>query len=162
MSFATADLYDEHAEHLAVARPALRSLGGRARFCGPAATVRAPEDNSLVRETLGQPGRGRVLVVDGGGSLRCALLGDRLGALAVEQGWSGVVVWGCVRDAAILATQDLGVLALATVPAKSDKRGLGSAGEALAFLDVCVRPGDWIFADEDGWLVAPDDLRERG
>lgn len=155
---ATADLYDAHGEALAVADPGLRSFGGRRRFAGPAHTVAVFEDNSLVRGALGTPGEGRVLVVDGGGSLRCALLGDRLAQLGVDQGWAGVVVWGCIRDSAPIAGMPLGVLALATHPRKSVKRGAGVAGEPVRFLGVRIAPGDWIYADEDGLVVSPTPL----
>ncbi len=114
----TADLCDAHEAQVAVAAPIFRSFGGRPRFHGPIATLRCFEDNSLVREWLAQPGAGRVLVVDGGGSLRCALLGDQLGALGVKNGWSGVIVHGCVRDTVALGAMDLGVLALAAAPAE--------------------------------------------
>lgn len=151
---ATADLYDVHGDALRVAEPALRPFGGRRRFAGPAHTVAVFEDNSLVRGALESPGEGRVLVVDGGGSLRCALVGDKLARLAVEHGWAGIVVWGCVRDAAAIAELPVGVLALATNPRKSVKRGAGVVGETVRFLGVRVEPGDWVYADEDGVVVS--------
>lgn len=155
MSFTTADLFDAHGEACRVLEPALRSLGGRARFGGAVVTLKLHEDNSLVRDALGEAGEGRVLVVDGGGSLRCALVGDRLAAKGVENGWAGIVVWGCVRDAAILRTLDIGCMALATNPAKSVKRGQGLRDVPVTFLGATVAPGDWLYADEDGVLVAP-------
>jgi regulator of ribonuclease activity A len=155
INWATTDLCDAHPAALAIAAPLLRSFGGRRRFGGTIATVRCFEDNSRVRELLGEPGAGRVLVVDGGGSLRCALLGDQLGAMGVRNGWSGVVVWGCVRDTAALATMNLGVLALAAHPLKSVKRGEGEREVAVSFADVAFCPGHQLYADEDGLVVAP-------
>jgi len=156
--FTTAELFDEHADDVAVAAPGLTSYGGHPRFCGRAVTVSAPEDNSRVREALSKPGNGAVLVVDGGGSVRCALLGDGLAARAAENGWSGVIVWGCIRDSVVVGKTQLGVFALGTHPAKSIKRDLGSHDVPVSFLGVTIHPGDWVFADEDGLLVATTDL----
>jgi regulator of ribonuclease activity A len=153
-NWATTDLCDAHAAEVAVAAPAFRSFGGRRRFAGAIATIRCYEDNSLVRERLAEAGAGRVLVVDGGGSLKCALVGDQLGALGVENGWAGVVVNGCVRDTAALGAMDLGVLALAAHPLKSVKRGVGERDVAVAFAGVTFRPGAWLYADDDGVIVA--------
>jgi RraA famliy len=155
--YATADLCDHHPD-LRVLAPLFRDYGGRAAFHGAVHTLRVADDNSLVREALETPGRGRVLVVDGGGSLRCALLGDRLGQLAMDNGWSGVVVHGCVRDAAVLATLHLGVRALATHPRKSAKHGRGETGVVLEFAGVTLRPGDWLYADADGLVLATQPL----
>lgn len=156
--FQVCDLLDAHENDCQVLEPALRSFGGHARFHGPIETVRVFEDNVRVKETLAGPGRGRVLVVDGGGSRRCALLGDQLAASAVDQGWAGIVVHGCVRDAEVLASLPLGVLALATMPRKSVKRGEGQVGEPIAFLGVRFLPGHWLYADRDGVIVAPHAL----
>lgn len=162
--FHTTDLCDAHEALIAVgalqvADPGLRHFGGLTAFSGVAATLKVHEDNSLVRSQLETPGEGRVLVVDGGGSQRCALLGDQLAALAVRNGWAGVVVWGCVRDSTALKGLNLGVLALATHPLKSVKRGAGAAGETLRFAGVRVSPGAWVYADEDGLLIADTALR---
>jgi regulator of ribonuclease activity A len=150
----TADLCDQHGDRVAVAAPIFRSFGGRARFAGAVATLECFEDNSLVRAMLEEPGAGRVLVVDGGGSLRCALVGGNLAVLAQRSGWAGIVVHGCVRDSAELARVDIGILALATHPRRSEKRGIGRRDVAIAFADVAFRPGGWICADEDGLVVA--------
>ena len=157
--FATTDLCDAHEDRLRdgrlqVAVPPWRSLGGVARFAGPAATLRVPEDNSLVRGMLEQPGEGRVLVVDGGASLRCALVGGKLAVLGERNGWAGAIVNGAVRDADELDACRFGVRALGLVPRRSDKRGLGERDVVVAFAGVVIRPGDWIYADRDGWLVA--------
>lgn len=148
----TADLSD--AEPAArVLAPLFRDFGGVPSFHGPMSTVRCFEDNSLVRDAVAEPGAGRVLVVDGAGSLRCALLGDRLAALAVDNGWAGVVVNGCVRDVAQLATMPIGIVALAANPRKSVKRGAGDRDVAVTIADVDLRPGEWLYADADGIVV---------
>jgi regulator of ribonuclease activity A len=151
----TTDLSDAHPDLVQIVDPGLKDFGGRGLFHGPLSTVQAPEDNSLVREALEEPGEGRVLVIDGGGSMKCALLGDLLGALAVKNGWSGVVVNGCVRDAEVLATLPLGIKALATHPRKSDKRQQGQREVPVRFGGVLFVPGDWLYADADGVLTAP-------
>lgn len=158
MTFKTADLCDEHAADVQVLEPLFRSYGGRRRFSGPASTVRCLEDNSRVKEAVGEAGTGRVLVVDGGGSLRCALLGDLLARQAAGNGWAGVIVHGCVRDAADLAGFDLGVLALATLPRRSNRQGAGERDVPLQFAGARIRPGDFVYADEDGVIVAARDL----
>ncbi len=151
---ATADLCDQHGDRVAVAAPLFRAYGARPRFAGPIATLECFEDNSLVRTMLEEAGAGRVLVVDGRGSLRCALVGGNLAVLAHRNGWSGIVVHGCVRDAAELRQVDIGILALATHPRRSEKRGAGRRDVAVAFADVTFRPGAWACADEDGLVVA--------
>ena len=151
---ATADLSDAHPE-AQVCAPAFRDYGGKQAFHGAIATVKVFEDNTLVRATLETPGEGRVLVVDGGGSLRCALVGGLLGELALKNGWAGIVVNGCVRDTTELAAQDVGVKALATHPRKSMK-GLhsGAIDRVVEFAGVSFRPGAWLYADADGIVVA--------
>lgn len=153
MTQATADLYDEHGEALQVLNLQMRRFGGRARFSGRIRTVRCYEDNSLVRQVLEGPGEGCVLVVDGGGSLRVALLGDQMAELAVASGWAGVVINGAVRDSAAVDQLDLGVKALGTVPRKGVKRGDGLVDIPLAFGGVIFTPGDLLFSDEDGVVV---------
>jgi regulator of ribonuclease activity A len=156
MSFHTTDISDHHGERVQVADPLFRHFGLRQRFAGPIATLKVFEDNSLVRTILETEGHGRVLVVDGGGSLRCALVGGQLGELAVQNGWSGIVVWGCVRDSVELNAQEVGIRAVATHPRKSVKRGEGSQGLAVHFAGVTFTPGHWLYADEDGIVVAPE------
>ncbi len=153
MQFKTTDFCDMYAD-IQVAEPLLRHYGGAVRFHGPIATLKVFEDNSLVRSTLEGLGNGRVLVVDGGGSLRSALVGDQLGALAVQNGWAGVVVNGCVRDVAELAELPVGVLALASHPRRSDKRGAGQADLPVRFAGVHFTPGHYLYADADGLVVA--------
>lgn len=151
---ATADFCDASPEAARVALPLFRDYGGTRAFGGPVATIKCFEDNSLVRAALETPGAGRVLVVDGGGSLRCALLGDMLAALAAQNDWAGVVVNGCVRDAAALAKIAVGVKALATCPLKSVKRGAGMRDVPVRFAGVEFAPGRSLYADEDGIVVA--------
>lgn len=158
MPIATTDLCDAHSDDLRILTPIFSDYGGRAVFSGRVTTVRCFEDNSLVRETLETPGDGGVLVVDGGGSMRCALLGDKLGDLGVANGWSGIVVYGCVRDAAALRRLELGVRALNVHPLKSVKRGGGERDEPVTFAGVTLRPGDWLYADDDGVVVSADRL----
>ncbi len=154
MSCATTDLCDAHAD-LQVCAPLYRDFGGQPAFHGRIATLKVFEDNALVRSTLELPGEGRVLVVDGGGSLRCALIGGQLGELAVNNGWAGLLVHGCVRDCVELAAQPLGVKALAAHPRKSAK-GLhgGEFGRELEFAGVRFAPGAWLYADADGIVLA--------
>jgi regulator of ribonuclease activity A len=155
MSMSTADLADAHGATVAVCAPVFRSFGGRRCFHGPIRTLQVFEDNALLRAALETVvDDAPVLVVDGGGSLRCALLGGNLGELAARNGWAGVVVNGCVRDCAELARQPIGVLALASHPRRSEKgRFGGHAGGVLQFAGVEWRESDWLVADEDGLLV---------
>ncbi len=150
---AVTDLCDTH-PNLQICEPIFRDFGGAPAFHGPIATLKVFEDNSLVRESLEQPGNGRVLVVDGGGSLRCALLGGNLAALAEKNGWAGVIVYGAVRDTKELAAARVGVKALAPHPKKSDKRGLGDRDVAVTFAGVTFKSGEHVYADEDGIVVS--------
>ena len=155
MSFATADLHDQHEGKAQVAAILWRSYGGKARFCGPVSTLKCFEDNSLVRPALEEEGAGRVLVIDGGGSVRCALVGDQLAQLAIENGWAGIVVHGCVRDSAILSSLDIGIKALGTNPKRSLKKGGGERDVAVSFGGADLVPGAHLYADEDGVLISP-------
>ncbi|MEZ5246995.1 MAG: ribonuclease E activity regulator RraA [Acidimicrobiales bacterium] len=155
---ATADLCDDHDDELTVLDDVFRSLGGRDRMAGTAVTLKIFEDNSLVREAVAEDGTGKVLVIDAGGSRRRAVVGDQLAATASANGWSGILVYGAVRDAAILAETDLAVHALGTNPRKTEKRGLGDRDVVVTFCGATIRPGDWIVADLDGVLVAERDL----
>lgn len=157
MTFTTCDLYDEHGEAAQVMGSPLVDFGGRPTFAGTAVTVRCFEDNSLVKQLAGKPGKGQVLVVDGGGSLRCALMGDLIAQSAADNGWEGAVIFGAVRDRALLAGIDLGIKALGTTPRKSVRLGVGDEGVVLEVGEMTIRPGDRVFADRDGVLVlAPD------
>ena len=154
MDISTADLCDAHADELQIAEPGLVTIGGAPAFGGPIATVQVLEDNVLVRQALEEPGQGRVLVIDGGGSLRCALIGDMLATLARDNGWAGVIVNGCVRDSRAIGALEVGVMALATHPRKSGKLGQGSRDVPVSFAGVTFRPGQVVYADRDGIVVA--------
>ena len=158
MTFKTADLYDRYGDQVQVCDPIFLDFGGRTCFFGPIATIKCFEDNSLVKAVLGEPGGGRVLVVDAGGSLRCAMLGDMIAASAVENGWRGVLMFGCIRDSVEIGGMELGVKALATNPRKSEKRGEGQRGVPVSFAGVFFRPGEHIYCDADGVLVAAEVL----
>jgi regulator of ribonuclease activity A len=154
MPFATADLCDQFGAEVRVAEPLFRDWGGASSFAGPIETLRVFEDNALVRAALETPGRGRVLVVDGGGSLHSALVGGNLAALAHRNGWSGIVVHGCIRDAAELAGTPVGVKALNVIPRKSAKAGAGERGVPVTFAGVTFVPGAHLYADRDGIVVS--------
>lgn len=159
MAFSTCDLYDEHADRVTVVAPRFNSYGGRDAFSGTVVTVKCHEDNSRVKEILmGEDGAGKVLVVDGGGSERCALLGDLIAGGAVERGWEGILIHGCVRDVVALSTLDIGVCALNRTPRKSTRRGEGQRDLTVSFADAVFRPGDHIYADADGILLARSPL----
>ena len=155
--FATCDLCDVHKNDtdgtFRVLPPVFRDYGKRLKFSGPVSTVKCFEDNSLVKAAVDSPGLGRVLVVDGGGSLRRALVGGNLGEAAAKNGWAGVVVDGCVRDAAELARCDVGIRALALMPLPTEKRNEGQRDVPVQVQGVWVRPGDWLYADADGMVV---------
>ena len=155
MSYVLPDLCDTYPDEVSVAEPVFRNLGGLSSFGGQVVTIKCHEDNSLVAEAVEEPGNGQVLVVDGGGSMRCGLLGDNLAAKAVTNGWAGVVVYGCIRDVDDIGTMSLGVQALGTHPMKSVKRGIGLRGEVLRFAGITVSPGAFLYADNNGLLVAP-------
>ena len=158
MIASTCDLYDRFEGHCQVPDLVLRDFGGRTAFSGPVATVKCFEDNSRIRELSRTPGNGRVLVADGGGSLRCALVGDMIGADFVANGWAGVVIFGCIRDVAALAGLALGIKALASTPRKSVRRDEGQVDLPVAFGGVAWRPGDMLFADADGLLLLTPEL----
>ena len=150
----TADLCDEHGDRVQVCEPIFQAFGGRRAFSGPISTVRCFEDNSRVKEAVEGRGDGRVLVVDGGGSRRHALLGDKLGAAAVRNGWAGVIIHGCLRDSAALGQMDLGIRALGAMPLRSEKRGEGERDVPVRFAGVTFRPGEFVYVDDDGVIVS--------
>lgn len=154
MELLTTDLCDAHEHEVRVVEPMFSSFGGRPAFHGRIATLKLFEDNSLVRKALESQGEGRVLVIDGGGSLRRALVGDQLAALAVRNGWSGIVVYGCIRDSRAIGEMDLGVLALDTHPMKTVKRNVGEEDVPVTFGGTTFLPGEWLYADEDGVIVS--------
>ena len=156
--YAITDLSDKYDGDLGHLAPGYVDFGGRLRFHGPAKTLQTLDDNTKVRAAVKQAGHGQVLVVDGAGSMSCALFGGNLAKLAADNGWAGILIHGCVRDRAELAAENVGIKALASHPKKSQKNDGGTYDVALAFSGVAINPGDWIYADEDGVLVSPQEL----
>lgn len=150
----TADLYDKYEAELQVADPTLGDFGGLMHFAGPIATVKVYEDNALIRKKLEEEGNGRVLVIDGAGSTRTALIGDQMARLAEENGWAGLVINGCIRDVEDVSDLDLGVKALGTTPRRSGKKGIGEVDVVVTFAGVTFTPGHYLYSDPDGIVVA--------
>ena len=149
------DLCDIHGDAVNVLEPLFAGFGGIESFGGPVVTIKCFEDNSLVAEQLSRPGHGHVLVVDGGGSLRCALLGDNLARAGADNGWAGVLIFGCVRDVQELAEIPLGVQALGPHPRRTVKRGIGDLNVPVSFAGVTIRPGEFVYADSNGVIASP-------
>ena len=159
MELKTTDLCDAHADKVSIAEPiGFKDFGGNKTFSGKMHIVKCFEDNSLVRKALEQNGEGKVLVVDGGGSLRCALLGDMLADLAIKNKWNGVIVYGCIRDSEAIAKLPLGVKALNAIPLKSNKRNEGQENISVKFAGVDFVPGHFVYCDSDGIIVAKESL----
>ena len=156
--FSTADLSDAAGARGQSCVTQFRQFGGRRTFAGRIRTVHCPDDNALVRRALETPSAGDVLVVDGGGLLGAALLGDQLAALGLKNGWAGVVIYGAVRDTVTLGQMDFGVKALGTNPRRAEKRGLGELDVTVTFGGASFTPGHWLYSDEDGLLVAAEPL----
>jgi len=154
-TFVLPDLFDANEGVLIAADPVFRSFGGVPAFAGPIRTIKCFEDNSLVADRVMEPGDGAVLVVDGGGSLRCALLGDNLASAAIDNGWAGIVIYGCVRDVDEIAVMPLGVQALAAHPQRSVKQGSGERDVPVRFAGLTFAPDAWLYADHNGLAVAP-------
>jgi regulator of ribonuclease activity A len=166
MTFATTDLCDDHPQlledgRMAVLPPVFRHFGQRPKFCGRVTTLKVFEDNALVRATLEAPGNGNVLMIDGGASMRRALVGGQLALLAQDNGWAGIVVDGCVRDSDEINGCDIGVRALGTHPQKSAKKGVGERNIRIEIGGVAVNPGDWVYADADGIVIAQQKLTSK-
>lgn len=158
MHYLTPDLCDAYPDLIQVVEPMLSNFGGRDSFGGQIVTLKCFEDNSLVKEQIALDGKGKVLVVDGGGSLRCAMLGDMVAEQASKNGWEGLLIYGCVRDVDMLAQTDLGVQALASHPKKSEKRGIGELNVPVTFGGVTFKPGDYLYADNNGVIISPSPL----
>jgi len=155
---AVTDLCDEFSDTLQIVEPIFTDFGGVLDFAGPISTVKCFEDNSLVRTALEEPGEGRVLVVDGGASDRCALLGDNLAQLAIDNEWAGILVYGCIRDSAEISQMNVAVKALNAHPKKSNKKNQGERDGPVRFAGVSSMPGDWLYADLDGVVVSVSEL----
>lgn len=159
MELRTTDLCDTYPDKVKIVAPMQwKSYGGLSLFNGQITTLKCYEDNSLVRKILGENGKGRILVIDGGGSMRCALLGDMLAELAIKNEWNGVFVYGCIRDSATIGTMPLGVIALDVIPLKSIKRDEGQIDIPVCFADVEFVPNHFIYCDEDGIIVSKEAL----
>lgn len=158
MAVSVPDICDDFIDEINVLAPLFRDFGGKEKFSGEIVTLKCFEDNSLVRDLVRSEGLGRVIVVDGGGSLRRAMLGDLLAAKAAENGWSGLLINGCVRDVEILETIDLGVKALNSHPVKTDKRGEGQLEIPVEFAGAVIQPGQFLYADVNGVIVAKRNL----
>lgn len=158
MHYVTPDLCDAYPE-VQVLEPMFSNFGGHDSFGGEIVTVKCFEDNSVVKDQVALDGHGKVMVVDGGGSMRRALLGDMLAEKAAKNGWEGIIVYGCVRDVDVLAQTPLGIQALASHPMKTDKRGIGDLNVAVTFAGVTFRPGEYVYADNNGIIVSPDALK---
>lgn len=154
MAVSTADLYDQYGTGMASVSLQFRDFGGLPSFSGAARTIQCAADNGLVKATLATPGHGSVLVVDGGGSLQSALMGDMIAQSAVDNGWAGVIINGAIRDSVVIATLPLGVKALGTNPAKSSKAGVGRVDVPIHLGHVTVHAGAMVYADADGILIA--------
>lgn len=158
MHYLTPDLCDAYPDLIQIVEPMFSNFGGRDSFGGQIVTLKCFEDNSLVKEQIALDGKGKVLVVDGGGSLRCAMLGDMVAEQASKNGWEGLLIYGCVRDVDMLAQTDLGVQALASHPKKSEKRGIGELNVPVTFGGVTFKPGDYLYADNNGVIISPSPL----
>lgn len=158
MTFTTAGLADRFDDEVEAAEPILPSFGGRTRFYGAIVALDIYEDSGLIREILQEPGEGKVLVVDGGGSLQRALVGKELAQLGQTNGWQGMIIYGCVRHAAHLSQMDIGIRALAPSPLPPSERGRGSGHKPVHFAGITFREGQYVFVDEDGILIAPRNL----
>ena len=158
MQFLTTDLCDAHPDLVRVVEPLFTNYGGKVCFGGPIVTVKCHEDNSVVRDTAATPGHGRVMVVDGGASMRRSLLGDMIAENAVKNGWQGFIIYGCIRDVDAIRELDIGVQALGRIPLRTDKRGIGQRDIAVTFGGVTFRPGEFVYADNNGIIVAAQAL----
>ncbi|SFM19446.1 ribonuclease E activity regulator RraA [Marinobacter zhejiangensis] len=158
MPIVTPDLCDDYPE-VQVVEPGFRNYGGVSAFGGEIVTVKCFEDNSVVKEQVGLPGNGRVMVVDGGGSKRNALLGDMLAEKAASNGWAGLIIYGCIRDVDVIGQTELGVQALGTHPRKTDKRGIGDLNVPVTFGGVTFLPGHYLYADNNGIVVSEKPLK---
>jgi len=156
--FQTADLSDEYPQEFDCASPIFRPYGKRTAFWGQITTVKIFEDNSYVRKLLETKGQGKVLVIDGGGSKRCALVGDRLAQLSIDNKWEGIIVYGCIRDSRIINEMHVGIRAINTCPIKSIKRNIGEENITVKFAEIAFIPGHFVYVDEDGVLVSSKKL----
>ena len=161
MNISTPDLCDQFPRFVRVVEPLFNNYGGVDNFGGEVLTIKCHEDNSLVKETASEPGRGKVMEVDGGGSLRRALLGDLIAKDAVKNGWAGFIIYGCIRDVDIIGQLEIGVQALDTVPIKTEKNGEGQVNIPVTFGGVTFNPGEYVYADNNGVIVSKKPLKTK-
>ena len=161
MNISTPDLCDEFPTLVRVVEPLFNNYGGVDSFGGEVLTIKCHEDNSLVKETASKPGSGKVMVIDGGGSLRRALLGDLIAKDAVKNGWEGFIIYGCIRDVDIIGRLEIGVQAIDTIPLKTEKRGKGEVNIPVTFGGVTFNPGEYVYADNDGVIVSKEPLKTK-
>ncbi len=154
----TPDLCDDYEQELRVLDSIFQNYGARKHFYGEAVTIKCHEDNSVVKKLVATPGQGRVIVMDGGGSLRRAILGDMLAAKAADNGWAGLVIYGCIRDCDEIAETNIGVKALNTNPLKTEKRDIGDLNVPVTFAGHTIHPGDWVYADNNGIVISEKEL----
>ena len=158
MGYVLPDLCDEYPDLVRVLAPMMTNFGAHSSFGGPITTIKCHEDNSLVANAVNESGDGRVLVVDGGGSMRCGLLGDNLAEKAANNNWGGIIVYGCVRDVDVLSKIELGIQGLNSMPLKSIKREIGLRDVVVTFGGVDFIPGEFLYADNNGVLVSAQSL----
>jgi len=158
MNYSTPDLCDAYPDLVHVAEPLFKNYGGRSSFGGEIVTAKCFEDNSVVKETAGKPGRGRVLVVDGGGSLGRALLGDLIAETAAGNGWEGIIIYGAIRDVDPISEIHIGVKALGSIPLKTDRKEVGDLDVPVTFAGVTFNPGEYVYSDSTGIIVSPKPL----
>ena len=157
-NFKTADLCDLYSDNLMIMHQQFISYGKKQSFYGEINTIKCFNDNSKVREAVNTDGYNKVLVVDGNASMDCALLGDMLAEAAYKNNWSGIIVNGCIRDSDVIAGIDIGVFALSTKPIKSIKKGIGDANIDVSFMNITFKPGDFLYADQDGIIISKKEL----
>ncbi len=158
MKYLTPELCDKYPDLVRVVEPIFKNYGGKSSFGGQIVTIKCHEDNSVVKETAGTAGNGKIIVVDGGGSLRRALLGDLIAENAVQNGWEGFIIYGCIRDVDAISTMNLGVKALNTNPLKTEKKGIGDLNIPVSFGGVTFKPGEYVYADSNGIIVSSKPL----
>ena len=159
MKYSTPDLCDEYPGLIKVVDPIFRNYGGKSSFGGEIVTAKCFEDNSVIKETAGKPGHGKVFVIDGGGSLRRALLGDLIAESALENGWEGFIIYGMIRDVDPLSAMNIGVKALGSIPLKTERKGAGNLNVPVTFAGVAFNPGEYVYADNTGIIVSAEPLK---
>lgn len=158
MKIVTPDLCDENPELVRIVAPMFTNYGGRSSFGGEVVTVKCFEDNSVVKAQAAADGTGKVMVVDGGGSMRCALLGDMIAENAIKNGWQGIIIYGCIRDVDAIAALDIGIQALNSMPIRSKRQDRGDLNIDISFGGVTFKPGEYVYADNNGVIVSPQSL----